>query len=149
MGEGDPGRGAESPHAALGRREGLRPVSRRSQTFAGGDGHGGGLGGRRRSEGNPVYLPAASHASEAALEEGGRGIAIRQSTVLSEAMTLRGIRPLGVVEVSAILPDRRVEHLIWIPVFHGEWNRTYYLRTPLRLPKGTKIVVSGAGVQLE
>ena len=99
--------------------------------------------------GNPVYLPAASRSKETALEEGGRGIAIRKSTVLSEAMTLRGIRPLGVVEASAILPDQRVEHLIWIPVFHGEWNRTYYLRTPLRLQRGTKIVVSGAGVQLE
>lgn len=99
--------------------------------------------------GNPVYLPAAPHASEAALEAGGQGIRVRQSTVLSAAMTLRGIRPLGVVEVSAILPDRRVEHLIWIPIFREEWNRTYYLRTPLRLPMGTKIVVSGAGVELQ
>jgi hypothetical protein len=99
-------------------------------------------------EGNPVYLPPAAHAGELAREVGGRGIAIRKSTVLTADMTLTGIRPEGAVEVSAILPDRRVEHLIWIPVFHEEWNRTYYLRTPLRLPKGTKIVVSGAGVEL-
>ena len=63
-------------------------------------------------------------------------------------MTLTGIRPEGPLELSAILPDRSVHHLIWIPVFRRGWNRTYYLRTPLRLPRGTRLVLSGKGAQL-
>jgi mono/diheme cytochrome c family protein len=100
-------------------------------------------------EGNPIYLPARAPASDPVVERAGKGITLRQSTTLTSAMTLSGIRPEGSVELSAILPDRSVHHLIWVPVFRPEWNRTYYLRTPLRLPKGTKIVLSGEGVRLE
>jgi hypothetical protein len=99
-------------------------------------------------EGNPIYLPLPMPATVPVAEPAGQGIALRESTTLTSPMTLTGIRPEGPLELSAILPDRSVHHLIWVPVFRPEWNRTYYLRTPLRLPKGTKIMLSGKGVQL-
>ena len=99
-------------------------------------------------EGDPIYLAPPAHPSGPVAEQGGKGIALRESTTLTVPMTLTGIRPEGPVELSAILPDRSVHHLIWIPAFRPEWNRTYYLRTPLRLPRGTKIVLSGKGVRL-
>jgi hypothetical protein len=99
-------------------------------------------------EGNRIYLPLRTPAAVPVAKPEGQGIALRESTILTSSMTLTGIRPEGPLELSAILPDRRVHHLIWVPVFRPEWNRTYYLRTPLRLPKGTKIMLSGKGVQL-
>jgi hypothetical protein len=101
-------------------------------------------------EGNPIYLPEPPNAVEpAAGEPAGKGIDLRQSTTLSVPMLLTAIRPEGSLELSAILPDQSVHHLIWIPVFRPQWNRTYYLRTPLRLPKGTKLELSGAGALLK
>ncbi len=101
-------------------------------------------------EGNPIYLPELGRVVEAAAAESpGKGIELRQSTTLTAPMVLTGIRPEGALELSAILPDRSVQHLIWIPVFRPEWNRTYYLRTPLKLPKGTKLELWGVGAQLK
>jgi hypothetical protein len=99
-------------------------------------------------EGNPIYLPPRGPAADPVTEAGGPVITLRQSTTLTSPMTLTGVRPEGPLELSAILPGGSVHHLIWIPVFRPEWNRTYYLRSPLRLPKGTKIVLSGKGVEL-
>jgi uncharacterized protein with LGFP repeats len=39
------------------------------------------------------------------------------------------------------LPDGAVEHLIWLRNYREEWTRTYRFRDPVRLPKGTRIVV--------
>jgi hypothetical protein len=100
-------------------------------------------------EGNPIYLPELGRVERAAAELPGQGIELRHSITLTGPMVLTGIRPEGALELSAILPDRSVQHLIWIPVFRPEWNRTYYLRTPLRLPKGTKLELSGAGAELK
>ena len=100
-------------------------------------------------EGNPVYLPESARGVVPATELPGKGIELRQSTTLTAPMVLTGIRPEGALELSAILPDRSVHHLIWIPVFRPEWNRTYYLRTPLKLPKGTKLELLGSGAQLK
>jgi hypothetical protein len=101
-------------------------------------------------EGNPVYLQElARGVAPPATELPGKGIELRQSTTLTAPMVLTGIRPEGALELSAILPDRSVHHLIWIPVFRPEWNRTYYLRTPLKLPKGTKLELLGSGAQLK
>jgi hypothetical protein len=101
-------------------------------------------------EGNPIYLPEPPNAVEpAAGEPVGKGIELRQSMTLKAPMLLTAIRPEGALELSAILPDQSVHHLLWIPVFRPQWNRTYYLRTPLRLPKGTKLELSGAGALLK
>jgi hypothetical protein len=99
-------------------------------------------------EGNPIYLPPQAPSKEPVTDRGGRGIELRESTTLTAPLTLTGIRPEGALELSAILPDRSVQHLIWIPDFRPQWNRTYILRTPLKLPRGTQMVLLGKGVQL-
>jgi hypothetical protein len=101
-------------------------------------------------EGDPIYLPEPPNVVEPlAGEPAGKGIELRHSMTLSAPMLLTAIRPEGSLELSAILPDQSVHHLLWIPVFRPQWNRTYYLRTPLRLPKGTKLELSGAGALLK
>jgi hypothetical protein len=45
-------------------------------------------------------------------------------------------------------PDGSVRRLIWIRTFRPEWNRTYWLRSPMRLPKGTRLILTGAGATL-
>ena len=99
-------------------------------------------------EGNSEYLPSRPPEVSAAPEPHGQGNVVSRSVTLSEPLTLRAIRPRGAVELSAILPDRRVEHILCIPAFHPEWNRTYTLRTPLRLPKGTRLILTGSAVEL-
>jgi hypothetical protein len=99
-------------------------------------------------EGNPIYLPAEAPSKVAATDPGGHGIELRESTTLTAPLMLTGIRTEGPLELSAILPDRSVHHLIWIAEFRPQWNRTYILRTPLKLPRGTRIVLTGKGVEL-
>lgn len=99
-------------------------------------------------EGNPDYLPSIPPQSAPASEPPGQGTVLAQSTTLAAPLTLRAVRPQGSVELSAILPNQRVEHLLWIPAFHPAWNRTYALRTPLRLPKGTRLILNGSAVEL-
>jgi mono/diheme cytochrome c family protein len=99
-------------------------------------------------EGNPEYLPSRVPEKAPLAESSGKGRVVAESTALSQAMTLRSIRPQGAVELSAVLPDGRVEHLLWVREFRTEWNRAYVLRTALRLPKGTRLVLRGAAVEL-
>jgi mono/diheme cytochrome c family protein len=101
-------------------------------------------------EGNPDHLPSRPLASTpaSAPAPARQGIVVAESTILSTPLTVRALRPQGAVELSAILPDRRVEHVLWIPTFHSQWNRTYTLRSPLRLPKGTRLILRGAAVEL-
>ena len=97
-------------------------------------------------EGDPAYLPAKrSFEEDAPTEPRGRGIELRRSMTLMSPLLVTSIRPLGAVEVAAVLPDQRVMRLIWVRQFREEWNRAYVLRAPLRLPKGTRLVITGAG----
>jgi hypothetical protein len=95
-------------------------------------------------EGNPIYLPPASRFDAPAKTPAGKGIDARQSFTLTAPLTLTGIRPGGPIEVTASLPDETVERLIWLRTFRPEWQRTYYFRAPIRLPKGTKILLHSA-----
>ena len=101
-------------------------------------------------EGDAVYLPSQpffdSVPPPSAPPE--TGTALKQATTLTEPLTLAGLRPLGPVEVAALLPDQSVQRLLWVREFHAEWNRTYTFRQPVRLPKGTKVLVWGAGAIL-
>jgi hypothetical protein len=100
-------------------------------------------------EGNPIYAPPARVWDEPARSLAvPRGIEVKDALTLSAPMTLAGIRPTGPVEVAALLPDQSVRRLLWVRDFHPDWNRTYKLLHPMRLPKGTKVVVYGAGATL-
>ena len=59
-------------------------------------------------------------------------------------MTIAAIRPKdlkqgGSVKVVADRPEGSIEPLLWVYNYKPEFDRTYYLRTPLTLPAGAKI----------
>uniref|UniRef100_Q020C3 Cytochrome c domain-containing protein n=1 Tax=Solibacter usitatus (strain Ellin6076) TaxID=234267 RepID=Q020C3_SOLUE len=99
-------------------------------------------------EGDPVYLPTVPGVPEPPVEPGGRGREVRDRLTLTAPMTLRAIHPSGAVEVVAALPDGSIKRLLWVRDFRPEWNRSYVLRTPLRLPKGTQLMAYGAPVEI-
>ena len=75
----------------------------------------------------------------------GKELELRESTTLTQPITLAGIRPHGALEVTACLPDGTVEHLIWIRQFHPQWKLAYYFRAPVELPKGSKLMLYSPG----
>jgi hypothetical protein len=100
-------------------------------------------------EGNPIYAPeSGSWSAPVKPADPARGIEVKRELTLDAPLTLAGIRPEGAIEVAALLPDQSVKRLLWVRDFRQQWNRTYLLRHPMRLPKGTKLVVYGAGATL-
>ena len=51
----------------------------------------------------------------------------------------------GSIEIRAIKPDGAVEPLLWINDHRPEWQLPYVLREPMRLPRGTRIVLTAHG----
>jgi hypothetical protein len=45
------------------------------------------------------------------------------------------------MQIVARLPDGTVENLLWLRNTRTEWNRAFYFRQPIMLPKGTLIAV--------
>ncbi len=41
-----------------------------------------------------------------------------------------------------IYPDGRRETLLWVPKFSFNWQTTYYLKNPVSLPKGTRMIIT-------
>jgi hypothetical protein len=101
-------------------------------------------------EGNSIYAPPRRTWDEDAQRgrDATSGIELKQSRTLTAPVTVTGIRPMGAVEVAALLPDRSVRRLLWVRDFRAEWNRTYTLLHPMRLPRGTKLMVYGVGATL-
>lgn len=65
---------------------------------------------------------------------------------LSDDVTLVGLTPhmhlLGrQMRVSANYPDGKAENLIWIKDWSFYWQDQYYLQSPKRLPKGTRLQI--------
>src|SRR5262245_6348656 len=46
------------------------------------------------------------------------------------------------MKYEAVYPDGRTETLLWVPKFSFNWQTMYYLKSPLTLPKGTKLIVT-------
>jgi hypothetical protein len=94
-------------------------------------------------EGDPIYLPVTPRFDPPEPEGAavGKEIALHDTMTLTRPMSLAGIRPHGALEVMACLPDGEVERLIWIRAYHPQWKLTYYFRTPMELPKGTKLML--------
>jgi hypothetical protein len=46
------------------------------------------------------------------------------------------------MKYEAIYPDGRRETLLWVPKFNFNWQTCYWLKKPLLLPKGTKLIVT-------
>jgi hypothetical protein len=101
-------------------------------------------------EGDPQYLPEAPEFAASGSQKASTGapliVASGAPVTLRAAMTAAAITPRELtagasMEVTASLPDGGVERLIWLRNYREEWTRTYWFREPMRLPKGTRIVV--------
>ena len=46
------------------------------------------------------------------------------------------------MKYDVIYPDGRQETLLWVPKFSFNWQTMYYLKRPVSLPKGTKLIVT-------
>jgi len=91
-------------------------------------------------DGNAVYLPHPPHFDPTPQPPPRTPeLAVRGSLTLERPLTIVGIRPAAATEVTALLPDGSVRHLLWVRDYREQWNRTYWLRTPLALPRGTRI----------
>ncbi|HJZ96699.1 MAG TPA: cytochrome c [Candidatus Solibacter sp.] len=99
-------------------------------------------------EGNPIYAPSPPIVDSTPALPAPLGIELKSALTLSAPMILTGIRPNGATEVAALLPDQSVRRLLWVRDFRESSNRTYTLLRPMRLPKGTKVIVYGAGAIL-
>jgi hypothetical protein len=69
---------------------------------------------------------------------------------LHEGLTAAGIEPDdvpegGSLQATAYRPDGSVEPLIWLRGYRPQWQRRYWFREALVLPKGTKIVLFPSG----
>jgi mono/diheme cytochrome c family protein len=46
------------------------------------------------------------------------------------------------MKYDVIYPDGRQETLLWVPKFSFNWQTMYYLKKPVSIPKGTKLIVT-------
>ncbi|HUK88882.1 MAG TPA: DUF3471 domain-containing protein [Blastocatellia bacterium] len=53
-------------------------------------------------------------------------------------MHLRG----KAMKYEAVFPDGRRETLMWVPKYSFNWQTVYYLKEPVSLPKGTKLIIT-------
>jgi hypothetical protein len=100
-------------------------------------------------KGDDIFLPAAPHFAAGAKEQpAGRALTVTTAAAwtVAETTELAGVRPLRVAagdsfEVTAYEPDGAVAHLIWIRGWRPLWQRTYYFRHPVTLPKSTQVSI--------
>ena len=110
----------------------------------------------RAPEGEPGDLPQpAKPAPASAAEKMGAALTLSGDTNLLRPMVLAGIFPKKVdpkatFQVTAELPDGRIEPLLWLQPFKPAYAHVFWFRTPLRLPRGTAIrgIPAGAAIVL-
>ena len=88
---------------------------------------------------NPDFGPHPSHESKT-----GAQLVVHGSLTLKQPITITAIRPKdlkqgGSVKVVADRPEGSIEPLLWVYNYKPEFDRAYYLRTPLTLPAGARI----------
>lgn len=94
-------------------------------------------------EGDPSLAPKDWKAESTVVEKAAKEWT---GTSLEAAMTVTAIRAKSVaaesVKVLAQKPDGSLVPLIWLYRYNPKFERTYYLRKPVALPAGTKIITS-------
>jgi hypothetical protein len=99
-------------------------------------------------EGDAKYLPEAPMRAR---PESVPPIAfVPLAPVLTRAVVLLGVQPAGAVahaKITAMLPDGRVEPLVWLHGYKRTWKHAFWFTEPLTLPAGTHVNVP-AGVSL-
>ena len=107
-------------------------------------------------EGDEAELPGLPEWSGPAPVEHSPGeIIVRGDFILESALVLDGLWPHEVpeedsVQITAQLPDGRVETLLWLYNYRPEYSHPFLFETPLDLPAGTVIrgVPAGSSVAL-
>jgi hypothetical protein len=97
-------------------------------------------------EGDPALLSKnpLSETSAGTLAKSGAELIVDGSLTLKHGVSVVGIRPASLMEGSSVKvvaerPDGAITPLLWIYKYKPEFDRTYYFRAPLNLPRGTKI----------
>lgn len=89
-----------------------------------------------------VALQAINHGFE--IPPGDPNYQVEASSTVFDSASLVGLRPHMHLrgrsfEFRAVYPDGRAEILLSVPRYDFHWQPYYYLATPLKLPKGTRI----------
>jgi len=98
-------------------------------------------------KGDDIYLPPVpAFPAVSKSPTPSRGITVRGEMSLDHPITASGIAPRemppgAAMQILARLPDGTVENLLWLRNTLSEWNRAFYFRQPIMLPKGTLIAV--------
>jgi len=98
-------------------------------------------------KGDDIYLPHVPvFPAVSKSEPPARGITVSGETTLAHTVTATGVAPREMppgasMQIIARFPDGRVENLLWLHNTRSEWDRAFYFRRPMILPKGTLIAV--------
>lgn len=101
-------------------------------------------------EGSKLLLPQPLSRTPARSDnwDGGKTISVKSRVAIAHDILLAALRPDpagGRVESSQIvakLPDGEILPLVWLYQYETKWDRTFRLRTPIALPKGTVVEAS-------
>jgi hypothetical protein len=104
-------------------------------------------------EGNPKHLPPAPKPGawqDPAVPAGTSELVVGAETKLDAsarvvAVRAKSLKPGASAQIIAIRPDGTVEPLLWIYKYDPKFKRTYYYRSPLALPAGTRVEMSPPG----
>ncbi len=101
-------------------------------------------------EGDPRLMPATPATVDwldPAKPKGSAEVVVSSGKTLASAATVVAVRPQDLkpgatVQIIAVRPDGSVEPILWIYQYKPDYKRTYYYRTALSLPAGTKFEMS-------
>jgi hypothetical protein len=103
----------------------------------------------RNTPPGPAPVPPAPTPAAAATTAGGRDITVPCNAQPLPTGRLLAVRPRlepgGTAGISVTLPNGRREIVAWIRDFDPEFEETYWLRTPVRLAKGSRLIVEAPG----
>ena len=102
----------------------------------------------RNTPAGPAALPSAPTRSAVA-SQAGRDVTFPCNAQPLPTGRLLAVRPRlepgGTAGISVTLPDGRREIVAWIRGFEPDFEETYWLRTPLVLPRGSRLLVEATG----
>lgn len=104
-------------------------------------------------EGDPALLPKAPNWNALPAKPAApmhSEVIVDGSVTLKQPLTAAGIRATTLldgssVQVIARKPDGSIEPLIWLYKYQPQFDRTYYFRSAIQLPAGTRIEEFPAG----
>lgn len=95
-------------------------------------------------KGDPALLPKSMPATVAKTPALKDALSVFSRAILTEPLSVAGIRPVVTkvvdsAQVTAHLPDGRIEPLVWLYRFDPKTKITFQFREPLPLPAGTVV----------